>query len=67
MSSVVDTQLNAQELEKVITCISVEIDMLNFQYGTSKPRLRQQILYSARDKLLKQQKLLKEDHYNGNK
>lgn len=62
MSSVVDTQLNAQELEKVITCISAEIDKLNFHYGSAKPRLRQQILYSARDKLLKQQKLLKEDH-----
>ena len=55
-----DTQLNAQELEKVITCISIEISKLDLEYGSSKPRLRQMILYSARDKLLKQQKQLKE-------
>lgn len=59
-----DTQLNAQELEKVITCISAEITLLELNYGKGMSRLRQRILYSARDKLIKQQKQLKEDKNN---
>lgn len=56
-----DTQLNAQELEKVLTCILAEIRKLDLYYGSSRPRQRQTILYSARDKLLRQQKQLKEN------
>lgn len=55
-----DTQLNAQELEKVLSCISIEIMKIDLNCDSGKPSLRQMILYSARDKLLKQQKQLKE-------
>jgi len=54
-----DTQLNAQELEKVLSCISIEIMKIDLNRDSSKPSLRQMILYSARDKLLKQQKTVK--------
>lgn len=53
----ISCQLNEQELEKVMTCISAEIMKLDLHYGTHKQTERQQILYSARDKLLIQQKL----------
>lgn len=51
-------QLNAQELEKVMACLSAEIMKLDLRYGVQKQTGRQQILYSARDKLLIQQKIL---------
>lgn len=58
MQELVNCQLNAQELEKVMTCISTEIMKLDLHYGTQKQTERQQTLYSARDKLLIQQKLI---------
>lgn len=53
-------QLDAQELEKVLSCISAEIQKLEFVYGSGRPRLRLQILCNSRDKLLKQLKEIKE-------
>ena len=53
-------QLDAQELEKVPSCVSAEIKKLELVYGSGRPRLRLQILYDSRDKLLKQLKEIKE-------
>lgn len=53
-------QLDDQELEKVLSCISAEIQKLELAYGSDRPRLRLQILYNSRDKLLKQLKEIKE-------
>lgn len=58
MQEVLSNQLDSQELEKVMTCISAEIMKLDLHYGAQKKTGRQQILYSARDKLLQQQKLI---------
>lgn len=58
IQELIKCQLNVQELEKVMTCLSAEIMKLDLHYGTQKQTERQQILYSARDKLLIQQKLI---------
>lgn len=60
IQELISCQLSAQELEKVMTCLSAEIMKLDLHYGTQKQTERQQILYSARDKLLIQQKTIKE-------
>lgn len=40
MQKLINCQLNTQELEKVITCISAEITKLDLYYGAQKHTYR---------------------------